>query len=173
MPILTAFLLLAATTPAPLIPTDGAVACAARDTGLPPALAAWTNRSDPNVMIIGPMTGDQLGGVVLPTPAQPGSAAELIVPIPLAKTVTIAIDQPGWINIYPKPPKGSAGMGTPLVALKSLGHHDGQGCSTIAKLVAFKLAAGRYVLVVSGLSRPVVKIMIVDGDQTLVKGTTK
>jgi hypothetical protein len=77
-----------------------------------------------------------------------------------AGTYGLALDQKGWIDVYAAPPAGRPSDS----ALASTSHGHGPACSTIRKIVRYRLALGAYQLVVSGLDRPQAKVMLVSGD---------
>ena len=78
--------------------------------------------------------------------------------VPRAGTYGIALDQKGWIDLYPAPVPPTAFR----EALTSSAHGHGPACSTIRKIVRYRLTPGSYQLVVSGLAQPQAKIMLVN-----------
>lgn len=139
-------------------PAAQTTACKATDASLPAALAGWTAPSDAFVpgkaVELDTIDAATLEG--LPAGAKPGKAATIGFRIAAAGTYGVALDQPGWIDVLP----GTEG-GKPI---ESSAHGHGPDCSTIRKLVRFRLAPGVYRLYVSALARPRAKVMLVAGD---------
>jgi len=147
--MLLAALLLAQTAPQ----------CAALDQGLPAPLAAWTTpgHGDPadirkTVTLEALIAADVPG---LPSRAREGAAARVGFRIDQAGIYGIALDQPGWIDVVPD------GRIEPLV---SVSHGHGPACSTIRKIVRFRLEPGIYTLYLSGLKSAMARVMLVSGD---------
>ncbi|UZK64707.1 hypothetical protein [Sphingomonas sp. M1-B02] len=113
--------------------------CRSFDTRLPRPLSGWTRAGQ------GLDTGHS---VVLP--ARRGEAATS-VRIRKAGTFGIAIDQAGWIDIAP--PRGRA--------LRYTSEAKGPACSTISKIVRFRLQPGTYRVSASRLKGGRVKLMLV------------
>ncbi|MBC9033118.1 hypothetical protein IAG41_12030 [Sphingomonas sp. JC676] len=151
--LLFAALLLVQTAPA-----DQATACKAADASLPTALTGWTAPGDELTpdKAVSLDTVDAVALKGLPAGAKPGKAATIAFRITTAGTYGIALDQPGWIDVLP----GATG-GT---ALTSVAHGHGPECSTIKKIVRFKLDPGAYRLYVTGLAQPKAKVMLVVGE---------
>lgn len=124
---------LQAATPAP-----APVKCAAVDTALPAPLAGWKTTG----------TGMATDRAFL-LPATAG-AAQANFTVPEAGRYRVALDQPGWIDLV-KDGK----------ALTSVAHGHGPDCSTIRKIVDFDLAAGRYTLKLTKLTKASAKLMLV------------
>jgi len=139
-------------------PATQTTACKATDASLPTALAGWTAPGDEltpdKAVSLDTVDATTLKG--LPAGTKPGKAASISFRIATAGTYGIALDQPGWIDVLP----GAAG-GT---ALTSTTHGHGPECSTIRKIVRFKLEPGAYRLYVTGLTQPKAKVMLVVGD---------
>jgi hypothetical protein len=148
-----AALLLAQTAPA-----AQTTACKATDASLPAPLMAWTAPGDEftpdKAVSLDTIDASTLKGA--PAGTKPGKAATIVFRIATAGTYGIALDQPGWIDVLP----GAAG-GTALV---STAHGHGPECSTIRKIVRFKLDPGSYRLYLTGLAQPRVKAMLVVGE---------
>lgn len=151
--LLFAALLLAQTAPA-----AQAIACKAPDASLPTALTGWTAPGDEltpdKAVSLDAVDASTLKG--LPAGAKPGKAATITFKVAKAGTYGIALDQGGWIDVLP----GAAG-GT---ALTSVAHGHGPECSTIRKIVRFKLDPGTYRLYLTGLTQPKAKVMLVTGE---------
>lgn len=151
--LLFAALLLAQTAPA-----AQTTACKAPDASLPAALTGWTAPGDEltpgKAVSLDTVDAATLKGV--PAGAKPGKAASIAFKVSAAGVYGIALDQPGWIDVLP----GAAG-GTALTSVK---HGHGPECSTIRKIVRFKLDPGAYRLYVTGLAQPKAKVMLVTGE---------
>ena len=151
--LLAAALLLVQTAPA--VQTT---ACKAPDASLPAGLLGWTAPGDEFVpgkaVELDAVDGATLDG--LPAGTKPGKAATIGFKVATGGTYGVALDQPGWIDVLP----GAEG-GAPL---KSTAHGHGPDCSTIRKIVRFRLEPGVYRLYVSGLAQPRAKLMLVMGD---------
>jgi hypothetical protein len=155
--MLFAALLLAQTTPAPA-PAAQTTACKAPDASLPTGLLGWTAPGDEftpgKAVSLDTVAASTLKGI--PAGTKPGKAATIGFKVTAAGTYGVALDQPGWIDVLP----GATG-GTALV---SVAHGHGPECSTIRKIVRFKLDAGSYRLYVTGLTQPKAKVMLVVGE---------
>ena len=151
--LLFAALLLAQTAPA-----AQTTACKAPDASLPVALTGWTAPGDEftpgKAVSLDTVDAATLKGA--PAGAKPGKAASIAFKIATAGTYGVALDQPGWIDVLP----GAAGG----AALTSVKHGHGPECSTIRKIVRFKLDPGAYRLYVTGLAQPKAKVMLVAGE---------
>lgn len=117
--------------------------CAVTDVALPPQYAAWKTPGEA---------------------FEPGKAVVLDVTdgatmigfrVTAAGTYGIALDQKGWIDVFP----GATG-GEPL---KSVSHREGDACWPIRKIVRFDLAPGLYRLQLSKLAQPHAEVMLVAG----------
>lgn len=154
MLMLAAALLFAQAAPAP---ETAPAKCEANDINLPAPLAGWTGAPG---YVLGPGKVVILNAVDsanmknLPAGTKPGGAIEVNFRVADAGTYGIAIDSGGWVDVAPQ-------GGAPL---KSASHGHGPTCSTIAKIVRFKLEPGVYHLNVTGLKAPKVKIMVVVGE---------
>jgi hypothetical protein len=129
-------------------------ACPTPDGVLPPQLSGWTQ--------LGPTLEAGHATVIRaaePAPAQaskrPGGVGTLPFTVRAAGTYRIALDQPGWLDVR------AAGGGE---ALTSTVHGHGPACTTIRKLVGFTLLPGAYTLELTGLPKPVARVMLVAGD---------
>ncbi|MET0310115.1 MAG: hypothetical protein ABW023_15525 [Sphingomonas sp.] len=154
--IVLAALLLVQTAPATAQATQ-ATQCKAPDASLPTPLLGWTAPGDEftpdKAVSLDTVDASALKG--LPAGTKPGKAATIGFKIATAGTYGIALDQPGWIDVLP----GASG-GT---ALTSVAHGHGPDCSTIKKIVRFKLDPGTYRLYVTGLAQAKAKVMLVVG----------
>ncbi|MGK6353619.1 hypothetical protein ACMGDH_00160 [Sphingomonas sp. DT-207] len=83
-------------------------------------------------------------------PARTGSASTS-VRIRKAGTYGIAIDQAGWVDVTP-------GRGKPI---KSVADGRGPTCSTIRKIVRYRLQPGTYRIAVSRLKGNRARMMLV------------
>jgi len=151
--MLFAALLLVQTAPA-----AQTTACKATDASLPAPLMAWTAPGDEFTpdKAVSLDTIDALTLKSLPAGANPGKAATIAFRITAAGTYGIALDQPGWIDVLPGAAGGSA--------LVSTAHGHGPECSTIRKIVRYKLDPGSYRLYLTGLTQPKAKVMLVVGE---------
>lgn len=137
-------------------------ACTATDTALPAPLSGWTERgagldSGKGVpMVAVDPASVRLVGV--PLPVRAGKTFATALTVRSAGTYGIALDQKGWIDVY------RTNGQSPAVVQASTAHGHGPACSTIAKIVRYKLAPGDYRVVVSGVERPQAKVMLVKGD---------
>jgi hypothetical protein len=147
--LLTALLLLQAA------PAAQTIACKTSDASLPTALAGWSVPGDEltpgKAVMLDTVDSVSLKG--LPAGSKPGRAATIAFRIATAGTYGIALDQPGWIDLLPGTSGGSA--------LESVEHGHGPACSTIRKIVRFRLTPGVYRLYVSSLGKPQAKVMLV------------
>jgi len=158
--LLFAALLLTQTAPAAPPSTaqaTQATQCKATDASLPAPLLGWTAPGDEltpdKAVTLDTVDSATLKGV--PAGAKPGKAAMISFKIATAGTYGIALDQPGWIDVLPGAAGGSA--------LTSVAHGHGPECSTIRKIVRFKLEPGSYRLYLTGLAQPKAKAMLVVG----------
>ncbi len=115
--------------------------CAAPDSHLPPDLSGWARAG----------TTLDTGHSVMLTGR--GGLAEMRVTIRKAGTFGIAADQPAWIDVYRGPGK----------ALVMASESHGPRCSTIVKIVRYRLDPGTYRVVVTKMTGDRVKLMLVHG----------
>jgi hypothetical protein len=113
--------------------------CRSYDTALPAPLTGWTR----------PGRGLDTGHAV--TLARSGAAINTIVRIRKAGTFGIAIDRDGWIDVAP-------GRGRPLHVTSE---SRGPACSTIRKIVRYKLRPGTYRVTVNKLKATRARLMLV------------
>ena len=139
-PPLMLFVLLSASlaqpAPAPAPPT--AVVCTGVDGNLPAPLAPWIHPSA--------MTPILRPGVTVP--ATPGTA--VTIEIAEAGTYGVAIDTGAWIDV--------SRDGRPL---HSAAHGHGPACSTIRKIVDFRLEPGRYTILLSRTEATAVRLLVI------------
>lgn len=119
--------------------TLAAPACQKYDTALPRQLAGWTR---------GGRAFDTGHAVTLP---QRGGSLRTSVTIRKAGTYGIALDQTGWVEVSP-------GRGKPLA---SVAHGKGPACSTIRRIVRYRLKPGTYRIDVSRLKGSRARLMLV------------
>lgn len=119
--------------------TLAAPACQKYDANLPRALAGWTRAG---------RDFDTGHAITLP---RRGNSARATVRIRKAGTYGIALDQPGWIDVTPA-------RGKPL---QSTAHGHGPECSTIRKIVRYRLRPGTYRIEVSRLKGDRARMMLV------------
>lgn len=93
----------------------------------------------------------------LPRAGRPGGAAAISFQITTPGNYGVAVDQRAWVDVFAA--VGDAAL--PPVASVSHGH--GPSCSGIRKIVRFSLSPGRYVLHVTGITGPSVRVMLVPG----------
>lgn len=162
-----------------LIQTAPAQACTAMDTGLPPALAAWTTPAQGNLddltrpaVLRSFKPEDQAKLDALPPVKTVGDALAVIEKIKTFEAAQtdgmtrvsfrvekagrygIALDQGGWIDV-----NGADGK-----SLESVAHGHGPDCSTIRKIVRFDLKRGAYRITLTKLTKPQARLMLVRGD---------
>ncbi|MBQ1500640.1 MAG: hypothetical protein IIZ38_20215 [Sphingomonas sp.] len=154
--LLAAALLLAQAAPA--APAAQTTQCKATDASLPAGLLGWVAPGDAFVpgkaVALDTIDGAALKG--LPAGSKPGKAAMIGFRIESAGIYGVALDQGGWIDVLPGAEGGTA--------LASVRHGHGPECSTIRKIVRFRLEPGIYRLYVSGLAGARVKAMLVAGE---------
>ncbi|WP_256731500.1 hypothetical protein [Sphingomonas sp. dw_22] len=121
-----------------------AAPCRIYDTALPRPLAGW--------MRLG-RTLDTGRAVTLA--AGRDKAAATNVRIRKAGVFGIAVDQDGWVDLY-------QGRGK---ALKMASESRGPACSTIRKVIRYRLKPGTYRVEVRQLQAPRVKLMLVAGER--------
>jgi hypothetical protein len=121
---------------------SAAAACSARDAGLPRDLSGWKR---------GGSTLDT-GHAVMLKAAKGG--AETRVVIRKAGVFGIAVDQQAWVDVFPT----RAGH-----ALDMASESKGPACSTIRKVVRYRLKPGTYRVAVTRLDTARVKLMLVHG----------
>lgn len=128
--------------------------CPATDVNLPAPLAAWTAPGDGlspgKAMWL--RAGDPAKLAWPVANPKPGKASVIAFRVDTPGTYGVALDQGGWIDLYPI--KGK----TPL---KSVRHGHGPECSSIRKIVWFDLKPATYRLTVTGLQADTVKAMLV------------
>lgn len=151
-------LFLAALLLAQATPAAQTTACKAPDASLPTGLLGWTAPGDEftpgKAVSLDTVDAATLKGV--PAGAKPGKAATIGFKVTAAGTYGIALDQPGWIDVLPGAEGGAA--------LQSVAHGHGPECSTIRKIVRFRLEPGLYRLYLTGLAQPKAKVMLVAGE---------
>jgi hypothetical protein len=113
--------------------------CTALDTRLPRTLAGWTR--DGRGL-------DTRHAVTLPARA---GAIETQVTIRKAGTVGIAIDQEGWIDAFPANSRR---------ALRMASESRGPRCSTIRKILYYRMRPGTYRVTVNRLKGGRAKLML-------------
>ncbi len=121
-----------------------AASCRTYDTALPRPLAGWTRLG---------RTLDTGRAVTLA--AGRGKAAATNVRIRKAGVFGIAVDQDGWVDLH-------QGRGK---ALKMASENRGPACSTIRKVIRYRLKPGTYRVEVRQLQAPRVKLMLVAGER--------
>lgn len=119
--------------------TLAAPACQKYDAALPRQLAGW---------IRGGRDFDTGHAVTLP---QRRGSVRTSVTIRKTGTYGIAIDQPGWIDVAPN-------GGKPL---RSVADGSGPNCSTIRRIVRYRLKPGTYRIAVSRLKGSRARLMLV------------
>ncbi|MEI9927147.1 MAG: hypothetical protein WDN44_04775 [Sphingomonas sp.] len=117
-----------------------APACGTLDARLPRDLAGWTRAGT---------TLDTGHAVTLA--AGRGKAAETRVTIRKAGLFGIAADQQAWIDVYPA--RGAR-------AFEMASESKGPYCSTIRKIVRYRLRPGTYRVTATKLTAPRVKLML-------------
>lgn len=117
--------------------------CRAYDAGLPRPLAGWTRSGG---------TFDTGRAVTLP--AGRDRTVTTSVRIRKAGIFGVAIDQDGWVDLY----RGSGR------ALAMASESRGPGCSTIRKIVRYRLRPGTYRVEVRQLKAARVRLMLVAGE---------
>ena len=115
-------------------------ACRTFDTRLPAQLAGWTRNG----------RDFDTGHAVTLNAGRDGTAATM-VRIRKAGTFGIALDQPGWIDVAPM-------RGKPLASTR---HGHGPQCSTIRKIVRYRLRPGTYRVTVNKLKGTRARLMLV------------
>lgn len=116
-----------------------AAPCKTYDTSLPRDLAGWTRLG---------RTLDTGHAVLLPGRRK---AAETSVTIRKGGTFGIAVDQQAWVDVY-------RGRGKPLAMASE---SRGPACSTIRKIVRYKLAPGTYRVTVTNMTADRARLMLV------------
>jgi len=139
--LLFAALLLAQTAP-----------CTAKDANLPAPLSAWTAPGER--LAIG--TAKLLKTDHTEFGKHPGYTTATSFDVTQAGVYGVALNQPGWIDVFPEL-DGSA-------ALPSVAHGHGPECSTIRKIVRFRLVPGKYKLTIVGMPAADAKAMLVAGE---------
>jgi hypothetical protein len=120
-----------------------AAPCRAQNTALPRPLAGWTK----------PGKGLDTGHAVT-LPAGRGKAVTTSVTIRKAGVFGIAVDQDGWVDIFRARGK----------ALAMASESKGPRCSTVAKIVRYRLSPGTYRVEVRQLKMNRVRLMLVAGE---------
>jgi hypothetical protein len=143
--------------------TSAPAACTATDADLPANLAGWTQAgtslSAGRAITMAAVDPASVKLVGVAAPKEPGRVFSVVFSVPRAGVYGIALDQKGWIDVYP----ASADLLARAGPDTSMAHGHGPACSTIRKVVRYRLAAGSYRLVVSGLQRDRAKVMLVTG----------
>lgn len=127
-------------------------ACAKTDVDLPRDLAGWTQDG---------ATLDTRHSTRLD--AGHGSA-ETRMTIHKAGTFAIAVDQQAWVDIFPE----RAGK-----ALHMASESKGPACSSIRKIVRYRLDAGTYRVAVTKVGEKRVKLMLVHQSNAAGGGTKR
>lgn len=159
-------LLAAAPGVAPAQPAQAS--CAAQDAALPPALAAWTAKTDVVSATAAaglPAATIRVGQAVRITlhpapqvsyplapakPAGPGLSGGLLrFQVDRAGTYRVALGAGAWIDVV-----------RDGKAVDSAAHGHGPACSTIRKMVDFPLQPGAYVLQLSGAGEPQTTVLV-------------
>ncbi|ATY32421.1 hypothetical protein [Sphingomonas psychrotolerans] len=113
--------------------------CRSYDTALPAPLSGWTRSG----------RGLDTGHAV--TLARSGDSIRTTIRIRKAGTFGIALSEAGWIDVAPDRGK----------ALDSTAHGHGPKCSTIRKIVRYKLRPGTYRVTVNKLKATRARLMLV------------
>ena len=113
--------------------------CKTYDTALPAPLSGWKRSGR------GLDTGHSV------TLARSGDSIRTTVRIRKAGTFGIALGEPGWIDVAPM-------RGKPL---ESVAHGHGPDCSTIRKIVRYRLRPGTYRVTVNKLKATRARLMLV------------
>lgn len=127
-----------------LAQTAPEIKCNVLDLTLPAAYAGWTAPGGPKAP-----------GKLWAFKAEGGSAT-VTFHIATAGVYGIALDQKGWIDVYPGTSGGEA--------LKSVSHREGDSCWSIRKIVRFQLAPGDYRLSLTKLGGSGAKAMLIAGE---------
>ncbi|WP_448663348.1 hypothetical protein ACG3SL_01350 [Sphingomonas sp. CJ20] len=125
-----------------LVLTMAAPQCRGQEAALPRPLAGWTR------------TGKGLDTRHAMVLAARGGKAEARVTIRKAGVFGIAADQDGWIDLYRDNGR----------ALRMASEARGPRCSTIRKIIRYRLQPGTYRVAVSRLTAPAVRVMLVHGE---------
>lgn len=120
--------------------TVAAPACRTYDTSLPRPLAGWTRTA----------AGLDTGHAVV-LRAGRDKAVSTTITIRKSGIFGVALDQPGWIDVTPA-------RGKPL---DSAAHGHGPECSTIRKIVRYRLRPGAYRVSATKLTADRAKLMLV------------
>ena len=121
-----------------------AAPCRTLDTALPRPLAGWTR------------SGQTLDtGRAVTLPGGRDKAVTTSVRIRKAGIFGIAVDQDGWVDLY-------RGRGK---ALEMASESKGPPCSTIRKIIRYRLTPGTYRVEVRQLKAPRVRLMLVAGER--------
>jgi flagellar basal body rod protein FlgF len=140
---------------AALLLLQAAPQCAALDTALASNLSGWTAPGAGfGINKAVTLAVDDLSKLAgIPAGTRPGGAVLIGFKVQTAGRYSVALDQRGWIDVLPGLSGGEA--------LKSVAHGHGPECSTIRKIVRFDLQPGVHRLYVTGLDKPVAKVMLV------------
>lgn len=122
--------------------------CRTLDTDLPRPLAGWTRLGS---------TLDTGHAVIVP---RRGERAVTSVRIRRAGTFGIAIEGNGWVDVTPQ------GAARPL---RMAAERHGPRCSTLGKIVAYRLRPGTYRVSVGRLRADRVRMMLVAGPSSPMK----
>jgi hypothetical protein len=142
-----------------LLAQDAPAPCAAMDAALPAPLSAWTLVPGGELAVGKAIMRPTLAATMLPSlpaGAKPGRVMTAGFTVDIAGTYGIALDQAGWIELVP---------GGQTAALASIGHGHGPACSTIRKIVRYRLEPGFYRVTVTGLKVAMAKLMLVEDDR--------
>ncbi len=115
--------------------------CRVQDRALPRELSGWTR------------SGEGLDTRHATTLRPRGGRIETRVTIRKAGVFGIAIDRKGWIDVAPARGK----------ALRMASENRGPLCSTIGKIVRYRLEPGEYRVTVTKLDGKQVRLMLVHG----------
>lgn len=114
-------------------------ACKSYDTALPAPLSGWRRSG----------RGLDTGHAVMLF--RSGDSIQTTIRIRKAGTFGVALSEPGWIDVAPM-------RGKPLA---SAAHGHGPQCSTIRKIVRYKLRPGTYRVSVNKLKATRARLMLV------------
>lgn len=138
-------MLLAALLLLPAIPDCGTI-----DADLPTALAAW--RTPAAELAPGAAVTIEAQMIDSPSAARAPHVASVRFSVDAPGVYGIALDQKGWIDVHPDS-DGAA-------AFAPVAHSHGPECSSIAKIVRYRLAPGSYRVELSDLPRSNAKLMV-------------
>lgn len=162
--MIAALALLLAAQHAPPV-SDAAADCKAASTSLPAGMKGWTQPSaaqaaasaaTARALPIGKnvvatlLTTPKVTYAVVEKPGEPTSNGGIFsFSVPTAGRYRVALGAGAWINVL----KGT-------VPVTSVAHAHGPACSTIRKMVDFKLQPGRYLLQITGSSAATLPVMV-------------